>query len=249
MRLRIEEFKILLKGKYISTIREGQGKDVLLLHGYLSCKESFYYQIKFLSQYFKVTAPDILGFGASSPLDQAYSVGNYCNWLKDFINCARLENPHIIAHSFGARVAIKYLGENFGSADKLIITGGAGIVKPRSPQYMRRVKAYRRVKKLFPKFAEKHFGSAEYRTLSPLMRESYKLIVNEDLSCFARKITNPALLIYGATDTVTPAQEEGAVFNNLIEGSRLKVINGGHFCFSENPEVFNNIIYKFLTEN
>ena len=114
---------------------------------------------------------------------------------------------------------------------------------------MRRVKAYRRVKKLFPKFAEKHFGSAEYRTLPPLMRESYKLIVYEDLSCSASKITNPALLIYGAADTVTPPQEEGAVFNSLIEGSRLKVINGGHFCFSENPEVFNNLVLKFLTEN
>ena len=39
--------KILIGGKFISVIREGEGKDVLLLHGYLSSKESFYYQIKF----------------------------------------------------------------------------------------------------------------------------------------------------------------------------------------------------------
>lgn len=222
---------------------------MLLLHGYLSCKESFYYQIKFLSKYFKVTAPDMPGFGASSPLAEAYSVGNYCNWLKDFINYTKLENPHIVAHSFGARVAFKYLGEGFGSADKLVITGGAGMVKPRSPQYMRRVKAYRRVKKLFPRFAEKHFGSAEYRTLSPVMRESYKKIVNEDLRCSAQKIKNKTLLIYGSGDTVTPSNEEGAEFNRLIAGSRLEVIEGGHFCFSDSAESFNKLIYDFLTEN
>lgn len=189
------------------------------------------------------------GFGASSPLAEAYSVGNYCEWLESFIKYRKIENPHIIAHSFGARVAFKYLGENYGTADKLVITGGAGIVKPRSPAYMRRVKAYRRIKKIFPRFAERHFGSKEYRTLPPVMRESYKKIVNEDLRGSASKITNPALLIYGRGDTVTPPDEEGAEFNRLIKGSKLEVIDGGHFCFSENSGVFNKLIYDFLTEN
>ncbi len=227
----------------------GGGKDVLLLHGYLSSKESFYYQTKFLSESFKVTAPDMPGFGASSPLDKAYSVGDYCRWLDGFIKYCKLDRPHIIAHSFGARVAIKYLSENPQGAYKLIITGGAGIVKARSPQYMRRVKAYRRIKKIFPKFAEKHFGSKEYRTLSPLMRESYKKIVNEDLKYCAKGVKNRTLLIYGRDDTVTPPNEEGLIFNGIISGSRLIITDGGHFCFSEYPEAFNKIIYEFLTEN
>ena len=173
---------------------------------------------------------------------------DYCDWLENFIKKSRLESPHILAHSFGARVAIKYLGERGGSAGKLIITGGAGIVKPRSPRYMRQVRAYRRIKKLFPRFAEKHFGSKEYRTLSPVMKESYKLIVNEDLRSFASGIKNKTLLLYGRDDTVTPPNEEGEIFHSLIEGSRLQLMDGGHFCFSEHPEEFNHTIYKFLTE-
>ena len=149
-------------------------------------------------------------------MDTPYSVGDYCDWLESFIKKCRLNNPHILTHSFGARVALKYLGERGGEADKLIITGGAGIVKPRSAQYMKRVKAYRRVKKFFPKFAEKHYGSEEYRTLSPVMKESYKKIVNEDLRCCASNITNKTLLIYGRGDTVTPPAEEGETFKNLI---------------------------------
>ena len=186
------------------------------------------------------------GFGASSPLDAAYSVGNYADWLKTFINDAKLKNPYIIAHSFGARVALKYLSGNPSGAEKLIITGGAGIVKPRSPKYMRRVKAYRRMKKLFPKFAERHYGSEEYKTLSPLMRESYKKIVNEDLGNCAQKVCVPTLLIYGKNDTVTPAPEEGEIFHRLIGGSTLTVTDGGHFCFSEHPDEFNKLIYEFL---
>ncbi len=218
----------------------------MLLHGYLSSKESFYYQIKFLSRKFKVTAPDFLGFGKSSPLDIPYSVGDYADWLDSFIKKSRLKNPHILAHSFGARVAFKYLAG--GGGNKLIITGGAGLVKPRSPQYMRRVKAYRRVKKLFPRFAERHYGSAEYRTLTPIMKQSYKLIVNEDLREYASRIKNDTLLLYGRNDAVTPPDEEGATFNGLIVGSRFQLMDGGHFCFSEHPDEFNEKIYKFLTE-
>ena len=195
-----------------------------------------------------MTAPDIVGFGKSSPIERPYSVDDYCDWLENFIAKSKIKSPHILAHSFGARVAFKYLGGRGGSADKLIITGGAGIVKPRSPRYMRQVKRYRRVKKLFPKFAEKHFGSREYRTLSPLMKESYKLIVNEDLRSCAMNIKNKTLLLYGRDDTVTPAHEEGEIFKNTIVGSRLEILDGGHFCFSEHPDEFNRKIYKFLTD-
>ena len=218
------------------------------MHGYLSSKESFYYQIKFLSEYFKVTAPDIVGFGNSSPIDRPYAVDDYCDWLEDFIKKSRLKSPHIVAHSFGARIAIKYLGGRGGSAGKFIITGCAGIVKPRSPRYMRQVKAYRRIKKLFPRFAERHFGSREYRTLSPVMKESYKLIVNEDLRSCASNIKNKTLLLYGRDDTVTPSGEEGEIFKSLIAESRLQLMDGGHFCFSEHPEEFNHTIFKFLME-
>lgn len=221
---------------------------MLFLHGYLSHKESFYYQTEYFSAHgFRVTAPDMPGFGASSPLTGAWSVGDYVDWLKNFLKAEEIGYPHIIAHSFGARVAIKLLGEGY-PAGKLVITGGAGVVKERSPQYIRRVKRYRFFKKYFPRFAERHFGSKEYRTLSPVMRESYKKIVNEDLRAYACGITNQTLLVYGAEDTVTPYAEEGMIFNTCINGSRLVRMEGGHFCFCEHAEIFNGICYGFLTE-
>lgn len=219
------------------------------MHGYGSKKESFYYQFEFLSKYFKVTAPDFPGFGASAPIDFAWSVGDYADWLLDFILASKLNCPHIMAHSFGARVAFKLLSAYPEIAEKLIITGGAGMVKPRSKQYLRRVKAYRRVKRLFPKYAERHFGSEEYRKLSPVMRESYKKIVNEDLRDYAKEIRCKTLLLYGSGDIVTPADEEGKIFNSLIAGSELKILEGGHFCFSEHPEPFNKVVYNFLNGN
>ncbi len=185
-------------------------------------------------------------FGASAPINRAWSVSDYADWLSVFIERNGLRGADIIAHSFGARVVFKLLSRDNGVADKLIITGGAGLVKPRSPQYMRQVKRYRRIKKLFPKYAERHFGSEEYRTLPPVMKESYKLIVNEDLRECAGAVKNKTLLIYGKSDTVTPFDEEGKTFNSLIADSRLVSIDGGHFCFCENPTAFNGLVFEFL---
>lgn len=222
---------------------------MLFLHGYLSNKESFYYQTNFLVQNgYRVIAPDMPAFGQSSPLDAPWSVGDYARWLKSFIAAKGLDGCYVVAHSFGARVIFKLLAEERGLVKKLVITGGAGVVKPRSPAYIRRVKRYRRIKKLFPRYAEKHFGSEEYRKLSPLMRESYKLIVNEDLRGCVEKVSVPTLLIYGSGDTVTPPSEEGEIFHSLIAGSRLEIIDGGHFCFSENSGKFNGLLLEFLRE-
>lgn len=228
------------------TVR-GCGKPVLLLHGYMSCKESFYYQIAALEQNgYKAIAPDMPAFGASGAPVSPWGVEEYAVWLNKFISLTSHGEADVIAHSFGARVLFKYsqlFGARFKSA---VIVGGAGLVKPRSPQYMRQVKLYRRVKKLMPKFAEKHFGSEEYRALSPIMRESYKKIVNEDLRACAPYLTCRTLLVYGAEDKVTPPDEEGRAFNGLIKGSRLEIMRGGHFCFCEHAEEFNKILLGFL---
>ena len=117
---------------------------MVFLHGYLSCKESFYHQINALSKCgFKCIAPDLPAFGASDKLDFPWGVEEYADWLKSFLNCVG-ERVDIIAHSFGARVIIYALSEDNSLCNKLIITGGAGLVKPRSLQYIRQVNRYRR---------------------------------------------------------------------------------------------------------
>lgn len=170
----------------------------------------------------------------------------YALWLKLFVYKNKLLNAHIVAHSFGARVAILALATNLVSCDKLLITGGAGIVKPRSTAYMRQVKRYKRIKKFFPKYANKHFGSEEYKKLSLGKREGYKKIVNRDLRKEAALISCPTLLVYGLQDGVTPACEEGACFASLMPNASLKTISGGHFCFSQHPDEFNALALNFF---
>ena len=230
----------------VAYLRRGEGKDLVFLHGYLSCKESFYPQIGYFSRHFRVTAPDFPGFGESDRIPAAWSVGDYADWLEGFFKEQGIVFPYVIAHSFGGRVALKCLAR--GLIDRAVLTGCAGIVKKRTIAYRIRVGGYRLVKRVAPRFAEAHFGSREYRSLSPLMRESYKKIVNEDLREEAGRIARPVLYLYGERDKETPLSS-GRILHECTAGSKLAVFKGcGHFAHLEEPLMFNLAAEEFLDD-
>ena len=234
-------------GLGFSFIQKGTGKDLVLLHGYLSSKEAFAAQISYFSQFYRVTAIDFLGFGESPILEAPFSVSDYANWTKEVLQTLGVYRPHIIAHSFGCRVAVKIASEDALAFDKILLTGPAGVILKRGIAYHAKVKGYKIVKKFAPKFAERRFGSVEYRSLSSIMKESYKKIVNEDLRSCARKIENSVLIVQGEEDMTTPIKEALAYLECIPKG-KLKKIQGGHFAFAEYPILFNLIAEEFFNE-
>lgn len=229
----------------ISVLQTGKGRDLVLLHGYLSTKESFYPQIDYFSAFYRVTAFDFPGFGKSDAIPAPWSVGDYADFTENYLKQLKIQNPLLIAHSFGGRVAVKCLsrGDLF---DRAVLCGCAGIVPKRKASYRFKVKTYRLLKKVAPKFSERHFGSAEYRTLSPLMRESYKKIVNEDLSADARKIARPVLFLTGENDQETPVSS-AEIYHACVKGSVLKILpHCGHFAHLDDPLSFNLAAEEFF---
>ena len=235
----------VVDGKQVSVWQQGAGQHLVMLHGYLSKKESFYYQIKEFSAQYRVTAFDFVGMGDSAPLTEAWSVSDYADWTQEALGALGIGFPHVVAHSFCGRVAVKCLSRA-DIFDRAVLTGCAGIVPKRTLGYRLRVKAYRAVRTVAPRYAERHFGSAEYRQLPPLMRESYKKIVNEDLRGDAANIARPVLFVCGSADTETPLAS-ARIYHACVKGSRLFVMEGcGHFAHLENPLAFNAAAEEFL---
>ena len=218
----------------------------MLLHGYLSSKEAFTAQVAYFSRFYRVTAFDFLGQGKSGEIPSPFSVTDYAEWTEELLAVLGVKNPCVIAHSFGCRVLVKMAARGKIRLGKLVMTGPAGVVFPRNAKYRRRVRAYRFFKRFAPAFAEKHFGSKEYRSLSPMMRESYKKIVNEDLRADARQIGNRILILQGSEDCTTTRAEAEAYLRCFERGS-MKIVEGGHFAFVENALQFNMWAEEFFS--
>lgn len=231
----------------VSYIRRGEGKELVFFHGYGANKECFLPQINYFSSFFKTTAFDFLGFGKSDALSSPFSVGDYAQSAREFLNSLDIKNPSVIAHSFGARVAVKMAACGY-KFDKMILTGAAGIIDNRGAAYKIKVLSYRLAKRFSKMYAESKFGSPEYRNLSPVMKESYKKIVNEDLRLASSKIECKVLLMVGENDETTPLKQ-AKVYNSFIPDSRICIMeNCGHFAFLDDPMKFNLLAEEFLLD-
>ena len=79
-----------------------------------------------------------------------------------------------------------------------------------------------------------------------VMKETFKLVVNEDLSNDAKTIKVPTVIVWGEKDNETKLYMAKKL-NRLIIGSSLKIIkDAGHFSFIDKPQEFLIILDTFL---
>lgn len=211
----------------------------------MSNKESFNYQINFFSKYYKVVAFDFTGFGNSKKMEFPYNLDDYVNEVVSLINTLKVDKVDIIAHSFGARVALK-LATVDNRVNKLVLTGAAGMKPRRNVSYYFKVYTYKILKKLFKNKSFNKFGSSEYKSLNPIMKKSYVYIVNEHLNKILQNINNKTLIISGSLDKQTPPYLQKRMAKNLKNGSLIFIKGAEHFAFVSHYNQFNLITREFL---
>ena len=111
--------KIKIKGIFVNYIQYGNGKDILLLHGWGQNIAMMKPIGDSLCSKYRITILDFPGFGESDEPDVAWTIGDYADLIKELINNLKIEKPIIMGHSFGGRVAIKYSSDN--PIEKLIL--------------------------------------------------------------------------------------------------------------------------------
>lgn len=198
---------------------------------------------------------DFPNFGLSDTLNEVWGVPEFSEMLSDFIKHFNIENPVIIAHSFGVRVAIYYAKDN--QVDKLVFTGGAGIRDKRSFKYYLKTYTYKFVKKTLEllrlnklkSHLEKNAGSEDYKALSGVMRASFSKIVNLDLSEYLKDIKAETLLVWGELDDATPLWM-GKLMEAEMENAGLAIFeNDGHYAYFNQMPRFLRVVDIFLKED
>ena len=208
--------------------------------------------MRFFEKYYDVHAFDFKGFGDNKGMDFPYALDDYVAETKEYMYKHSLDKPFVVAHSFGARVAVKFAGEWCGEIEpfsRIVLTGPAGL-KPRfSLKKAVKRKTFKLLKRFLSEEKRERFYSPDYRALSPIMRKSFIKIVNEHLDDCAKKIQVPTLIITGENDKETPLYMARR-YNAYIKNSRLKIIkNAGHFAFVDKPYVFCREVLAFFTDN
>ena len=187
-----------------------------------------------------------------------YTLSDYCDFLHEYLAEKKLLKVVLIGHSFGGRVALKYSDVYKDGVAGLVLTGTPGVTPvPRKKLFLFIFLA--KIGKVFfsiwplsliqEKIRLWYYylvGAREFYRAQGVMRETFKNIVKEDLLPYMKRVAAPTLLVWGATDQITPLWI-GNKMHEEIRSSKLVVIQDrGHAVPFKDPDLFVSHIEEFL---
>lgn len=232
-------------------------KTILILPGWGNTRKTFNLLIDYFKENYTIYIFDYPGFGNSNIPTKDLTIYDYTEIIYNFIQKQKINNPIIIAHSFGGRISTLLNTKYNLKIDKMILIDIAGLKQKKNIKQRIKEKIYKLLKLLISKIKNKEkyqkklikiFGSTDYQNLPNGMHQTFKNIINEDLKSYIKNISSECLIIWGQKDTSTPLKDAFQI-NKLIKNSALIIFpKANHFPYIQCPYLTNKIIYEFIKE-
>lgn len=252
---------ITINGTALEYSVVGSGKhNLLLLHGWGTDYNSFEPILDALSSHFKIWMFNFPGCGNSPDPSEALTLQDYGKLVNGFMKNQKIQNPVVLGHSHGGRVAAYMAAQKDCKFKRLILVDSSGIPskhKSTSPIKTYAFKAVKGLAKvpvfswLLSDFLEEYrlkYGSDDYKVASPVMRKTLVNLIQQDITLLLPNIKLPTLILWGANDKDTPLAH-GQLMAEQIPNAELVVLeNAGHYAFLDQPQAFLQTIRHFLAK-
>lgn len=260
--------------EHLHLVEAGQGEPLLLIHGFFVWSYFWRKVIPGLSQFARVIAPDLRGFGMterlpSKPLD----LWAQAELLVQLMDEMGLERAVLCGHSMGGEVALRVALRYPERVRGLVLASSAGYVQRASSGWERRLLATPLLGRLMirllvanRRFAGKAMREAYYGgkmdatdlgayllpgRLPRASRTMARMLLEIDFGATSAEIgrvNHPALLLWGQEDPWIPLVH-GQRLQQTLPHSRLEVVSQcGHSPPEENPEAFTAALAGFWRE-
>jgi pimeloyl-ACP methyl ester carboxylesterase len=262
------ENQVIINNQLISYLKFGPNdanQSLVFLHGWRSQKEVWQPIIqkllstkpalpagRHLSLSIALYALDLPGFGKSPAPVGTWSVGDYAEIVKGFLEKLGLKNVVLAGHSFGGRVGIKLAAKHPASIARLVLVDSAGFAMDAAKKSTMNFAA--KIARPFfkPKFMQglrrkiyQQIGAGDY-VATPELQQIFVNITSEDLTEDMKNIKTPTLIICGENDVETPIAYLHKM-RSLIPDTRYLILkNAGHFSFLDEPEEFADLVKNFV---
>lgn len=250
----------------IAYTEAGQGLPVVLIHGFCESRELWRDFVGPLSQFFRVIAIDLPGFGENSPLNMPVTIGDLAEAVYHFLLGKGIEHPVMIGHSLGGYVALAY-AEKFPQR-----LAGLGLfhstaqndsfekkqARNKTIEFIERYGLEEFIDQFFtPLFFDGRRKDLkdEIKFLTDIGKSTSKETVIEvikamrdrkDRSRVLEKLTCPVLLIVGKNDSAVPFTNSMLQFG-LAQDCMIQVLNNtGHMGMLERPKETLLMVKNFL---
>lgn len=240
--MHVNRHAITVGVQQVSVIESGTGPRVIIfLHGWGGEAESFiplWEQLEPLASRSRFVAPDLPGFGQSPEPAVPWGVREYVECVIGIMDQLGVERAVLVSHSFGGRLATVLLTAHPKRFLQCVYIAAAGIrhsheskrdslsfiARLLKPLFM--IRGLRRFFPLVRRLGYRLVGSRDYVEASGVMKESFKKVIEEDLSPLLHLITVPVFIFWGRNDTYVPVAD-AQYMQQQIKGSELLIFDDG----------------------
>jgi pimeloyl-ACP methyl ester carboxylesterase len=259
---------------YIRYSVNGNGEDVILLHGFPETLQCWYAVMPELAKKFRVHTFDWPGFGKSEAPNWDYRPNNYSNFLEKLIEIQKINKPSLVATDIGMLPAFLFGLKQPDKLRKIVVMSGQAYLRPNYISWELKMLESKikgpaeLLAHIFPKlgiylafyrgFYKKHSIPTEiYNEFmsSALNKSAQDTGINYfrnfplDLKYFDEhgdKLNVPTLIIWGKYD-VFINWKMGEELHKRTKNSKFEIIDkAGHFIHMEKPDVVTSLITNFL---
>ncbi|MBA3868394.1 MAG: alpha/beta hydrolase [Anaerolineae bacterium] len=254
--------------------RQGDGPDVLLVHGWASSGQMWSRLMHDLGHVARFWAVDLYGFGLSPrPAEhESIYVQQHAEMLLDFCEQHHIRPKAIVGHSMGGMLALKLAAEQPDLTDKLIlmspvVTGRMGHPIEFGRLFTNEIGSYTLSKSkplwtlaqnvfspIFSRPAHWYLDDvAASRIQQDFQRASWQAsthalhsLARENMHPHLASIQHPTLVILGSNDTTVPPNEGRHAANHLPNAQLLELAHTHHQPLDEQPERVVKAVQDFL---
>jgi pimeloyl-ACP methyl ester carboxylesterase len=242
----------------------GHGRPVVFLHGWLGSWRYWFPTMERVAENFRTYSFDFWGFGESRRKSTYESIQNYSDQVIRFLDELGIDRCLLVGHSMGGMVAVK-TAINHPKRISRVAAVGAPIVgdslswllklidRPIMADAFARVPWFRRY--MFHRFLGETTDPAVDEILDDSVKSSSTTLRNAvgsmwrtDLRPELSRLSVPALIVHGGRDEIVhPNQAD--LFDDIPVAEVVVMPESRHFPFLDEPEVFNDILIRFLKQD
>lgn len=220
-------------------IEAGEGFPLILLHGNGSSSAYFEHQIPYFAKQYHVYAVDTRGHGASPRGTAPFTMRQFAEDLRSFMDAKNIEKAHILGFSDGGNIAMTFALRCPERIERLILNGANLHTSGVKRHLQIPIEIGYRLARL----------SAKKSPQAKQNAEMLGLMVNEPnlQAAQLKDLQMPTLVLVGSNDMIKASHSK--TIADSLPNARLVTLNGGHCIAKESPNEFNRVVDAFLKGN
>lgn len=255
--------KILFKDIPIHVDTYGDGKSLILLHGFLESSQIWDKFIPLLKKQYQIICIDLFGHGKTPKFNEVHEMETMAEAVSTVMEYLKIESASLIGHSMGGYVIMAFLEKFPEKADRIMLLNSTPMAdsEERKKERDENIKIVTTNKDVFVQMAitrlfaegnrrkfkneiQQHIAEAKKIPAENIVATLKGMKIRKDRTAILRKFSKQKLIVAGKKDPLIPPE----AIQKVAADTQAKLVSFpcGHMSYIEEEEDIKAVLKTFI---